>query len=282
MHKLWPPERLLRSLPVPATKIVGALVAGALLAGGGTIAAVHTPGHKANTTVDLSSGAAAGNGSAGAQAGGGAAVSGASAGVSAGASVSPSLDAGIPTVPTPSLSPKPGKSPSPAPSLSVPKAISTLLPTALPSVSPGQVVPSPLPSVATTPLPTVTPSPVPLPSVSPSFSPTLDKGSATVTVPAQPGFSYVVCLGITGSVPVATQCQPLTVPTTPTFTLTLSYSGLVPSLVTFKPGSCPGGLTLTATGITPGATVDAAAGTQSVVASVQALNETVTASLCQS
>src|ERR1051326_4919960 len=70
MHKLWPRERLLRSLPVPATKIVGALVAGALLAGGGTIAAVHTLGHKANTTVDLSSGAAAGNGAAGAPAGG--------------------------------------------------------------------------------------------------------------------------------------------------------------------------------------------------------------------
>jgi hypothetical protein len=139
-------------------------------------------------------------------------------------------------------------------------------------------------SGATSPSGPGVPSPSPSPDVrgvdvpaAPSGASTYSHGSFTVAVPGTDRVSKKLCLSGTA----ANGCQTVTVAALKPLDLTFAYSanagGEAP---TFTPASCPGGMTLTVAGLTPGAKVTVSANGKQVSATVPDHSTHQTASLC--
>jgi hypothetical protein len=98
-----------------------------------------------------------------------------------------------------------------------------------------------------------------------------------LVVPATPGLTKHFCFGIDGNV----TCKPIIVPSTGTMNMSMSFSGNASLLApTFTPNACAGGYSITLSGVTPGAKVQASIAGLSATDSIASQGKSVTASLC--
>lgn len=122
-------------------------------------------------------------------------------------------------------------------------------------------------------LPEVDPS---LPSVSQLPDSTSAEGAYTVVVPATPGTAKRLCLS--GEV---SRCKTITVAPTPGRTLVLRWSGNAGATrPTFSLTPCPGGLSVTVSGLATGAGVSASVDDHELSRTVSSRERSQTASLC--
>jgi hypothetical protein len=102
-------------------------------------------------------------------------------------------------------------------------------------------------------------------------------GSFTVAVPGTGTVSKRLCLSGTA----VNKCQTITVPAVQPVNLTLSFAGSTGAQAPeFTPGSCPGGASVTVSGLTPGATVTVGMNGNQLSATVSERGASQTASLC--
>ena len=260
-----------------ALQLIGYTVAGALVVAGSTLAIVHNQDH-AGTSAGVSSPAgsakagATGSASdkgAGASTSGQAAAAGSSAGVSAGAATSvPAATSLLPTVKAPSTTlptlPTVKLPTLPAPTLAVPTLAVPTLPTTSPTVPDLPVLSNlgiPVPVVA-----------LGILGLSPYAA-----ASFPLVIPATPGVTKHFCFGIDGSA----TCRPIIVPATGTMNMSMSFTANTSLLApTFTPNSCTGGYSITLSGVTPGAMVQATVAGLSVSPDIDSHGKSVRASLC--
>ncbi|MDQ4145350.1 MAG: hypothetical protein M3198_16735 [Actinomycetota bacterium] len=117
----------------------------------------------------------------------------------------------------------------------------------------------------------------------PSGASLYSNGSMTVYVPALGGQSWKLCVGTEGEVQ-GQGCAQFKVLQTKALKLTVSYSGNASAKApTFTTSNCPdgSGKALKVTGLTPGASVTATAGEESVTKNFDSKSQSVTASLCE-
>jgi len=285
-------------------KITGAAVAGALVVGGGTLAAVKSVrtndsvgvGQDVGTSVNGNSvganaGASAGKGSVSGSASGNASAGGSSAGASESIGTTvPSLGS-IPSPGSllPTITPLPTFSPLPKPGSLLPSVSPTGL---LPSVSPTGLLPSVnptslVPSASPTPLPSSSPPPslglpIAVPTVGVNGLSPYATGLYSVPVPATPSHTAHLCLGVDNN----TQCQDFVVPSEGGMTLSLAFSANTSILApTFTVNACGTGTgyTLTLAGTTPGTSISATVtGLPPFENGTQSTSKSVLASLCVS
>jgi hypothetical protein len=118
----------------------------------------------------------------------------------------------------------------------------------------------------------------------PSGASLYSEGSMSVYVPAVGGQTWEVCASASGVVD-RDRCVDVGVRETKPVKLTISYSGNASATApTLTPGGCPAGQTghsISASGLTPGASVSATAGERTVTRTVESKGQSLTASFCQ-